>query len=241
MRTPERILKDVRAALEQESRIDLHHNPIDLDFRDGNMILAGEVNSVAAKKLALEYAAALAGGGGIDDHLLVKPGEMMEDADLGKFVFEALSSESAFNDIALRAWVGGIGMACRETPRAPTGAIEVLIEGGVVTLSGEVESYAHKALAGVLAWWRRGTRNVVNNLAVEHAMDDPDGEMTDALRMVLEKDPLVQAAQIRAHCRDFTAILDGVVKNESERGLAEADAWYLFGVTDVDNRLMLLE
>src|SRR6266567_1379866 len=239
MRNAERILKDVRAALEQDRRIDLHHHPIDLGFRDGNMILAGEVDSVAAKKLALEYAAALAGEVGIDDQLLVKPGEMMEDADLCNLVFDALYSESAFNDIALRARVGGIDMACREAPRAPTGAIEVLIEGGVVTLSGEVESYAHKALAGVLAWWRRGTRNVVNSLAVEHVMDDPDGEMTDALRMVLEKDHLVHAAQIRAHCRDFTAILDGAVKNETEKGLAEADAWYLFGVTDVNNRLMV--
>jgi len=117
----------------------------------------------------------------------------------------------------------------------------VLVEGGVVTLSGEVESYAHKALAGVLSWWRRGTRNVVNKLSVEHVMDDPDGEMTDALRMVLEKDRLVNSAQIRAHCRDFTAILDGLVKNVTEKSLAEADAWYLFGVNEVNNRLKVLE
>jgi osmotically-inducible protein OsmY len=240
MRNTERILKDTRAALERDSRIDLHHNPIGLGLRDDKITLAGEVDNVAVKKLVMENAAAFAGEGGIDDHLLVKPGEVMEDADLCELVFDALHGDSAFNDITLHARAGGIDKGYRETPRAPTGAIEVLVEGGVVTLSGEVESYAHKALAGVLSWWRRGTRDVVNNLSVEHAMDDPDGEMTDALRMVLEKDRLVQAAQIMVRCRDFTAILDGMVKNVTEKSLAEADAWYLFGVTDVDNRLKVL-
>jgi osmotically-inducible protein OsmY len=240
MRETERILKDIRAALERDGRVDLHHNSFAIGLEEGKVTLAGEVARVAAKKLALEYAAALAGEREIDDHLLVRPGEAMEDADLCYLVFEALYGEPVFDDVALRARAEGVDKAYRETPRKPVGAIEVQVEGGVVTLSGEVESYAHKALAGVLAWWRRGTRDVVNKLAVEHAMDDPDGEMADALRIVLEKDRLVNAAQIRARCRDFTAILDGAVKSGTEKELAEADAWYLFGVADVDNRLKVV-
>ena len=174
---------------------------------------------------------------GIVDRLLVKPGEVMEDADLGVLVFDALSGESAFGDTALWTTVRGVDKKYRESPRGSTRAINIAVEGGVVTLDGKVEGYAHKALAGVLAWWRRGTRNVVNNLDVEHVLDDPDGEMTDAVRMVLEKDRFLSAAQIRAHCRDFTAVLDGAVKNETEKELAERDAWYLLGVIDVDNRL----
>lgn len=237
----DKILKEVRAALEQDRKVDLHHYPIELDLRDGTLVLAGEVAGVAAKKLALEYAAALAGDIVIDDRLVVKPGEVMEDEDLCELVFEALDGESAFNDMALRAWVGGTEKAFRKTPRESSDIIELEVENGVVTLSGRVESYAHKALAGVLAWWRRGTRNVVNSLAVDHPMEDPDGEMTDALRMVLEKDRFVNEAQVRAVCRDFTATLEGAVKNETEKGLAETDAWYLFGVIDVDNRLVVLE
>ena len=234
------VIRDIRTVLELDRRVDFHHNPIEFGLEDGTLVLAGEVGSVATKKLVLEYAAALAGERAIDDRLLVRPGEVVEDEELCSLVFDALEAESAFNDTALRAWVGQTVKAGRQTPRGSADHIELLVQEGVVTLGGQVESYAHKALAGVLAWWRRGTRNVVNNLMVDHPMDDPDGEMTDALRMVLEKDRLVSMAQIRAICRDFTATLTGAVKSEVERRLAEADAWYLFGVNEVDNRLAVL-
>lgn len=234
------VIRDIRAVLELDRRVDVHHNPVQFDYEDGRLILAGEVESVATRKLVLEYAAALAGEIVIDDRLLVRPGEVIEDEELCGLVFEALEGESAFNDTALQARVGRVEKAGRKTPRGSVDHIELEVDEGVVTLDGQVESYAHKALAGVLAWWRRGTRNVVNKLAVDHPMEDPDGEMTDALRMVLEKDRLVQVAQIRVACHDFTATLDGVVKNETEKRLAEADAWYLFGVNDVDNRLAVL-
>ena len=239
MSNTERVLKELRAVLELDNRVNVHSNPIALGIRDGMLVLEGEVYNLAAKKLALEYAAALAGEIGIEDRLLVKPAEVMEDGALCDLVFAALTGESAFADTPLRAWVGGVETKYRGTPREPAGSIEIKVEKGVVTLSGQVESYAHKALAGVLSWWR-GTRDVVDTLAVEHPMDDPDGEMTDALRIVLEKDRFVNAAQIRAFCHDFTATLEGGVKSETEKGLAEADAWYLFGVADVENRLVVL-
>lgn len=239
MNNARRVMKEVRTVLELDHRVNLHHNPIKLDIRDDTLFLEGEVESVATKKLALEYAAAVAGEGHISDRLLVKPGEEMEDEDLCQLVFETLDGESAFNDTALHSRIGRTEKAGRDTPRGSSDHIEMDVENGVVSLSGQVESYAHKALAGVLAWWRRGTRDVVNNLTVDHPMEDPDGEMTDALRMVLEKDRLVRSAQIRAVCRDFTVYLDGVVRNAAERRLVEADAWYLFGVNDVDNRLLV--
>lgn len=236
----ERIVKDVLAALEQERRIDLHKHPIEVDFRGRTLVLAGEVETLAAKKLAMEYAAALSGGGPVEDRLLVRPGQAVEDGSLGDMVYAALSGEPAFDDLDLYIRVQGADKDFRSAPRNPAGRIEVAVAGGVVTLTGNVESYTHRALAGVLVWWRRGTRDVVNNLSVAHPLDDPDGEMTDALRMVLEKDRFVQEAQIRAHCRDFTAVLDGAVRSDLERELAETDAWCLLGVADVENRLKVL-
>lgn len=38
------------------------------------------------------------------------------------------------------------------------------VKKGIVTLNGEVPSLTHKRLAGVLAWWVPGTRDVVNGL-----------------------------------------------------------------------------
>lgn len=240
MNNNERILKEIRAALEQDRLIDLHHNPIQLTVRDGTVVLTGEVTGVAAKKLAKAYALALLGNEHVEDRLLVRPGESLEDADLCDLVFRALDGEPAFNDLPLRAWVGGTEKARRRTARETTEIISVEVESGVVTLNGRVESYAHMALGEVLAWWRRGTRNVVNNLALNHPPEDIDGEMTDVLRMVLEKDRFVTEGQVKGICRNFTATITGAVKNETEKHLAEIDAWYLPGVSDVVNRLAVM-
>lgn len=240
MRDSEVTLRELHAALERESRINIHRFPIHVGFRGDILTLEGEVETLAAKKLALECAAAMAGGAALDDRLSVRPAEAMEDADLYDLVFNALTGESAFDDTALMARAGRMEKNWRGTPRGSASFIEVDVENGVITLAGQVESYAHKALAGALVWWR-GTRDVVNGLEVEHAMDDPDGEMTDALRMLLEKDRFVHAAQIRARCRDFTATLDGAVKSAAEKAMAEADAWFLIGVNDVVNRLVVLQ
>ena len=61
--------------------------------------------------------------------------------------------------------------------------------------------------------------------------------MTDALHLVLEKDPFINADQIRITSKDGTVILEGLVSNETESEMAEHDAWYVFGVDKVVNRL----
>jgi len=241
MTDQEQLVKEVRAALEQEARVDLHHYPLQLDCSDGIVTLTGELVTLAAKKLALQLTAAIPGVTGVKDRLRVKPAEVLLDGAICDQIFDAMLQESAFNDFTLTAQVDGTNKAFRGSPREPTGSIELVVHEGVVTLRGKVESYGHKALAGALAWWRRGTRDVANRLDVAHPMSDPDGEMTDALRMLLEKDKLLDAAQIRAVCRDFTVILDGMVTKGAAKQLAESDAWYLLGVTEVVNRLQVLE
>ena len=57
------------------------------------------------------------------------------------------------------------------------------------------------------------------------------------MRLVLEKDPFVNADQLRVGVRRAVVALDGVVPTESERDMAERDAWYVFGVEDVINRI----
>jgi osmotically-inducible protein OsmY len=106
-----------------------------------------------------------------------------------------------------------------------------------VVLEGQVPSLSHKRLAGVLAWWVPGTQNVLNCLIVEPPEEDSDDEMTDALRLVLEKDPFVNADQIRVTSNDRTVTLEGLVPNEAESEMAEQDAWCIFGVDRVVNRL----
>jgi osmotically-inducible protein OsmY len=101
-----------------------------------------------------------------------------------------------------------------------------------VTLDGQVPSLSHKRLAGVLAWWVPGVRDVVNGIAVEPPQADNDGEITDAVRLVLDKDRFVPAEQIRVRKHQRVVMLECVVLSDSIKKMAEFDAWYIFGVAE---------
>jgi osmotically-inducible protein OsmY len=235
------VLKVVGAALERESLINIHRHPIDMEFSDGALTLTGEVASVAAKKLALEMAAAVPGVTGIVDRLRVEPAAPMEDGVICDHIRDALLQEQALLSCSIRARARDIWENVRVATLDPAGIIEVEVGDGVVTLNGQVGSLSHKRLVGVLAWWVPGSRDVVNGLEVVPPEEDNDDEVVDALRLVLEKDPFVNAAQIRVNCRNYTVTLDGLVANEQEREAAESDAWYLFRVDRVINRLEVAE
>ena len=49
--------------------------------------------------------------------------------------------------------------------------------------------------------------------------------------------PFVDASQIRVAVKGADVTLTGLVPTESERDMAECDAWYVFGVDRVDNRI----
>jgi osmotically-inducible protein OsmY len=231
------VLEAVRAALSSEPRVDPQHHPIELAFADGVLTLAGEVAVVAAKKLALERAAAVPRVAGIVDRLRVAPAERMGDGQIRDLVRDALLQEPAFADCAMMELAKGRMEVVRDPPVAPSGSIVIAVEDGVVTLNGKVPGISHKRLAGVLAWWVPGSRDVTNGLVVDPPEEDNDGMVTDAVRLALEKDPFVNASQIRVSSRDWVVTLDGLVPTESEREMAEADAWYVFGVDQVINRI----
>lgn len=237
MSLKEEVSKDVMAALECEPKIDLHHYPIEIDFSEGILTLQGEVKDIAAKKLALELAASVSSVTAIVDRLKVAPAEHMTDEVILEHVRDALLQEPALSTCALSIRKDDRVEVVREPPIDRSGAIEIAVENGDVLLEGQVPGLSHKRLAGVLAWWVPGTQNVLNCLIVEPPEEDNDAEMTDALRLVLEKDPFVNADQIRVSAKDRTVTLDGLVLNETESKMAEHDAWYLFGVDRVVNRL----
>jgi osmotically-inducible protein OsmY len=230
------VLEKARASLRSEPRLDLHAAPVALEFAEGVLTAEGEVSSVAAKKLALERLAALPEVTGIVDRLHVQPAERMGDGRIGDLVRDALLQEPAFAELTiLEERAAGHVETVRVPPTGSRGEIRYLVEDGIVTLSGEVPGLGRKRLAGVLAWWVPGSRDVVNGLAVVPPEEDNDGEMTDAVRIVLEKDPFVNASQIRVASRDRVVTLEGLVAAEAERDMAEYDAWSVFGVDRVLN------
>lgn len=241
MPVTEEVLKEVRAAFAHEPRINLHRYPVHLALTNGDLIVEGEMEHIAAKKLALELAAAGPGINGIVDRLRVAPAQRMGDGAIRDHVRDALIQEPALETCTIRVWDKDQVNIVRESLRQPFGAIEVAVEEGVVTLNGQVPSLSHKRLAGVLGWWVPGSRDVINGLEVVPPEDDNDDEITDAVRLVLEKDPFVNADQIRVSTNNSIVTLEGLVTNEQVKDMAEFDAWYVFGVDRVINSLAVQE
>jgi osmotically-inducible protein OsmY len=236
MPTDERpaILDRARAALRSEPRLAGHAQAIRVRLAENALVLEGEVPNVAAKKLALERTAALPAVEGIVDRLRVTPAARMGDGEIADHLRDALIQEPIFGDCAIEIRRGS-RIEVAQRPLAKAGEVFIEIESGVVTLNGQVPSLARKRLAGVLSWWVPGSRDVINGIAVEPPEEDSDNEIAEAVRIALEKDPFVEASQIRVGVRNATVRLAGLVPTESERDMAEFDAWYVFGVDRVIN------
>ena len=230
------VLQAARTALRSVPRLGSAASDIQVDFADGVLTLDGEVENISVKKMALECAAALAGVDGIVDRLHVRPAVAMGDREIAGHVRDALLQEPALADCAISV-ARGRDLDVIRNPDGRAGSVEVDVAGGIVTLNGELPGIGRKRLAGVLAWWVPGSRDVVNGIAVVPEEDDGPDAVEDAVRLALEKDPFVDASQIKAGVRHWTVRLTGVVPSEMEREMAEFDAWYVFGVDNVENEI----
>lgn len=237
MTAPANILQRARHALAGEPRLERYHDRIALFFVDGVMTAEGKLDDVAAKRLALARIAAVPGVTGIVDRLRVAAAQPMEDGQIRDLVRDALVGEPALANIAVRELVKGEWLTAREYPAERGDEIRIAVADGIVTLSGDVPGLAQKRLAGVLAWWVPGAEDVVNGIAVTPPEEDNDEEVTEAVRIALEKDPFVDASQLHVRTTDHVVLLEGLVPSDAQRHMAESDAWYVFAVDDVDNRI----
>lgn len=228
------VLHAVRRHLDAEQRVDAARHPVALSFADGVLTMDGELADLRAKKVALECAAAVPGVVHIVDRLRVVPARTMGDGEIRDHVRDLLLEEPELQPLTRAAPVDA-GAALR--PDVALGAIGVSVAQGVVTLDGIVPSLAHKRLAGALAWWVPGVRDVVNGLEVAPPEEDDDGEISDAVRLVLEKDPLVDASQLGVSTEGSVVTLTGVVRCDVEGQAAERDAWSVFGVDGVRSEI----
>lgn len=228
------IIKAVRAAFEHEPRINLHRYPITMDFSDGCSDAGGRSGAYAAKKLAMELAIMVPGVTGTVDRLHVVPAMHMGDGAILDAVRDALLQDVAFDTCVIKVKKKGHVEVVREAMVDPHGVIEVSVKDGVVLLDDHVLTHTQKRLAGALAWWVPGSRDVVNGLEV--ASPQPDSDLTKAIRLV-EKDRLIKSDGIRITTYKGVVTLQGAVPNDAQKEMAEFDAWYVFGVDKVVNKL----
>ena len=235
------VRKQVHAALERESRINLHRHPVRIESADGTVTLEGELADVAAKKLALQLAAAVQGVRNVVDRLHVAPGERRGDGAVRDSAARLLLEQPELRGCSLNLRTGDGNaeriQVLRRINGEAVGDIQLSVTDGVVVLEGHVISQSHRHFAGAVAWWTPGRRDVINALEVRPAYEDRDDEISEVMRLVLEADPEIDADQIRTNCNGKVVFLDGAVPNEQQKRRAELDAWSLTAIRGVVNRL----
>ena len=229
----------VHAALEREPRINIHRHPLKIVAADGTVTLEGEVADVAAKKLALALAASVRGVRGVIDRVRVAPGERRGDGAVRDSAARLLLEQPELRRCSLNLRTNEKMVVLRRVERDAIGDIEISVTDGVILLEGHVISQSHLRYAGALAWWTPGRRDVINALEVRPAYEDRDDEVVEVMRLVLEADPELDADQIRTNCSDKVVILEGSVPSEDQKRRAELDAWSLFAIKGVVNRLQV--
>lgn len=238
MQSSEAVLAQARSAL---ASLTHHGQPvqpsIQLRFADGALVLEGEVPDIEAKTRAAARIRKVDGIDNVVDHVRIANGSTTGgDGELRNAVCERLLQSVDFRSFRICSHAKGRSETMREAMGECWGEIGVHTEDGVVTLRGQVISLSHMRLAGVLAWWTPGCRCVINELKIEPAERDNDEEITEALRLVLETDALIDADQIVIRTENRVVTLEGYA-TEGSRRQAERDAWYLLGVEDVVNRI----
>jgi len=232
--------KAVRAALEAEPAVNVHRTPIEVKAEASLVTLSGQVENIAAKRKAVLVTAAIPGVREVLDRLGVEPAEEMGEDEVLQQVRDALLQESALDNHKLVTVNRKAETRVERDPVDAVGEIMLRVEGPGrrVVLGGSANSLSHRRLAGLLAWWVAGSTDVVNDLAVQPAEEDNDGEILDAVEMALEKDHAVDTSDITLGCKDAVVTLSGGIPSGRQKFLAESDAWYIDGVRGVINELV---
>ena len=205
--------QDVIDELEFEPSLDAAN--IGVAVKNGVVTLMGYVNSYLEKVKAEEVARDVRGVHGIAEELEVRhPGDKKTSDD-----------EIAQRALKIISWDTMI----------PENNVQVKVENGRVTLSGQVEWYYQKHAAEYAVRRLHGVNGICNLLTIQ-----PRAQVSDIKNHI--ENSLKRRAQIEANNIHVTVVgnkvtLDGSVKAWAERYAAENAAWATPGVYMVDNRL----
>lgn len=240
-RKDDALWKRALAALCADDRLDAANLHLEIDARDGLVELTGSVVHPWQKFYAERVLEGVPGVQQVANLSLVEPVAARTDDEIMEKIVGACLQDPYLRACIVRPEIedAALERAVREAEQACV--IRPEVEEGVVYLRGRVPSLVRKRLAGVLAWWVDGVRDVVNDLDVDPPEADGNEQLADALKVVLEKDPLVDASTVAVHVSGHGEVmLSGTVRSPEQRQAAENDAWCVLGVQNVTNDLYLV-
>ena len=117
--------------------------------------------------------------------------------------------------------------------------IRIKVSDGVVTLTGETQSYAGKIAAQEAAHRVLGVRDVANDINVLPATSFSDTEIAHAVRHALKWHPGIPHESIQTTVADGVVTLSGSVYRLRQRDEAEEAVRDLIGVRGIQNLIQI--
>jgi len=200
--TPERVAD----AIEDE----LSHDPVasladvDVQVKNGVATLSGQVDSLLARERAARIALTVKGALIVVNEITVRPRMHITADELRSTIHQALLMNPA------------------------TDAFQVQVAAepdGSVRLTGNVESWAERDLAGRIAKGVSGVTAVENYIDVNYSRNRPDSEIAADVERLLRWDVYLDDSDIDVAVNNGTVALSGVVKSAAEKVRAINLAW----------------
>lgn len=216
MKTDSKLQQDVIAELRWHPA--LHAAQIGVAVLDGVVTLSGEVSSYGEKVHAEQAAQGVAGVQALAVEMTVKLSEFgrRTDADIASSALHALS------------W----------TDAVPPDAIQLVVDDGWITLSGEVEWQFQRQAAADSVRLLQGVKGLSNQVRVEPTLlaSAVKADIEAAIRRRASSD--ANAIQVEVSGSEVT--LSGSAKSWAERELAERAAWGSPGVRRVVDHIAIV-
>lgn len=209
------VRQDILEELEFEPSIDAAH--IGVAVADGVVTLTGYVGSYAEKTMAESVVRRVRGVRAIAEEIEVRFPARKKTAD----------DEIAKRALAIIGW----------DTTLPDEAIQVKVQHGWITLSGEVEWHFQRTAAENAVRKLSGVFGVINMITVRPRIDA--GDIKQRIENALRRSAELEADAIRVTVVGSKVTLEGKVNAWREREVAERAAWAAAGVSAVDDRLTI--
>ena len=216
MRTGTEIQRDVLAQLQSEPSLDAAG--IGVGVHGGVVTLSGHVSSLPQKHAAERATKRVAGVRGVADELVVKlqASAVRDDTDIAEMLVRSLK----WNTLV------------------PAEKVKVTVDGGWVTLEGEVEWKYQRNEAEETVARLTGVRGVTNFIQIKPTVSP--GEIEQLVHNIFRRHAALDADEVFVETAGSRVTLRGRVRSWAEYDDADSAAWSAPGVTEVDNRLQVM-